>query len=333
METKKVIIVGMIMVALLCVSAFLTYATSSQDVIFEYFDPMVNPWTPVEGTWEIHLDDTAPSPPNVYVGTRVGTAVGSTLMNVSGSENWMNYTVEAMVKLNSGGCSEAFIAAYAQDANNLFILGVGGFGYAADIEIRQHGTFWLLKGVGSRSELSLGKWYQITGQVSTLADGSVNLKLWLDGVFKCEYTLSSLGGGTFPTHGKVGLLIYNGQVYFDNFIVTLGKLSPPPTIDSWNKSVVVEPVLPTKDSIETDIRTSGSFTVNSANQVTVVLKNVGASTLNGTLTILILKDGARYQELESSPSVAIAPGETWSQTYAFTPNSAGTYTINVQYIH
>lgn len=335
---KKIISVITIFVILSVGLGLVVGIGIGQTDIYENFDPPAYNWLPMEGQWAVEEDNTAPSPPNVYSAEAQGsshpTRLGSSFME--GGDSWMNYTVEVMVKLVDGGCSEAFITVYVQDADNLFIMGIGGFGYRANIEVRQYGTFSILEGVGSRGELELGVWYKITGQVFTYPDGdSVNLKLWLNGIFQCEYTFSSSKDeGPHPTQGGVGLLIYNAHVHFDDFEVSFEPLTPkPPETESWSKDFVVQPPLVESDSIKTEIYLSGTFTTEEEQSVTVTLINNGAKFSQGTVNISIVENGVVIQNLEQDLPITISAGGSWSKTYIFTLVEAGNYSINVDYTH
>ncbi len=208
-KTKLLLLLGVVSVLFLSMHVLINAATLFSD---NFNDGNADGWATQNGTWSVVEDSGS------YVYYQSSTSEGRAS---SGASTWINYSVQARVKVdNFNGSNRAYVCARYGDGNNY---------YAASLYNSSGGKLEIRKKVGGSSttlvsksySLSAGTWYTVKLEVN----GST-INMYVNGSLELTTTDSSL------TSGKAGLIAYKVVAKFDDVTVddlSGGSSTPTPT--------------------------------------------------------------------------------------------------------
>lgn len=175
------------------------------------------------------------------------------------------------------------------------------------------GTYYDLTS-GLRFAVPYGAWQAVKVSALNNADGSVSLKMWINGVLRASVVDRGTGGAPIRQAGRVGLRGDNAELRFDDFVVT--SLSDPAPVFSGVGSTNVQAasadiVWDTNVAADSQVEwgTTSAFGTLTPLAVTKVVKHL--------VRLMNLKPGTQYYyRVRSNGSVEKA-------VHAFTTKTSG----------
>ncbi|WP_027398952.1 cadherin-like beta sandwich domain-containing protein [Anaerovorax odorimutans] len=216
------------------INANITLHARWNAVFADFFSNDTANWAPVSGTWSLNE----------------GTYYQSSILanqdfSLAGDTNWTDYTVEADMKIISGGGDDTGIAFRVTDENNLYMLAVRK-GEEIELYKRTEGSWYPLK-ISTTPSIANDEWYHY----KIVLEGT-NIKVYFN---NSPNPSIDINDSTF-TSGKIGLRTNGTPARFDNVVVHTAKCMvsfnsndgsavAPQTVLSGNTAT--EPSLPTKE--------------------------------------------------------------------------------------